>query len=53
MSASKDGSLSPTQLTAVKFMEYAMLSFRVTFKGLIGTVILAGWYGGAGEIEMV
>ena len=50
---SDDGSLSPIQFSAVILMEYTVLCTKVTFHCSVKTVILAGWYGAVGEIEMV
>ena len=50
---SVDVLLSPAQLVAVKLNEYAILCSRVTLYDVEGSSILAGWYGGAGEMEMV
>ena len=50
---SEEMALSPAQFIAVKFMEYTVLCSRVAFHWRDETVVLAGWYGGGGKMEMV
>ncbi len=48
-----NGSLSPAQFMAVKFIRYSTLCIRITLQGLEGIRFIADSYGGVGEMEIV